>query len=83
MTTTIILYRLTSEPDELFAHCARSETFEINGIPVLNAETTFFASIPTNGSPETDRAAAKRFAIAEHRWPIKIPIVWDDTGERW
>ncbi len=83
MTTIIIIYRLASEPNKLFAHCVRSETFDVNGVPTLGVETTFYASIPANGSPANDRIAAKRFAIAEHRWPIKIPIVWDDTGEVW
>lgn len=83
MTTTIIIYRLASEPSRFFAHCVRAKSFEANGIPVLGAETTFYASIPANGSADADRAAAKRFVLSEHRWPIKLPIFWDDTNEVW
>ncbi len=83
MTTTVIIYRLTSEPDKLFACCVRSDTFEVNGIPVLDTETTFYASIPSCESAEGDRIAAMRFALSEHRWPIKLPIFWDDTDDVW
>lgn len=83
MTSTIVIYRLESEPDKLFAHCVRSEMFEVNGVPVLGAETTFYASIPASESVDGDRVAVKQFAVSEHRWPPKLPIHWDDTGEMW
>ncbi|HEY4508570.1 MAG TPA: hypothetical protein VJJ55_02835 [Candidatus Paceibacterota bacterium] len=83
MTATIIIYRLAAEPDKLFAHCVHSEAFEVNEVPVLNAEATFYASIPAGESPESDRVAAKRFALAEQRWPLKLPVHWGDTGEVW
>lgn len=83
MTTTIIIYRLRREQNKLFAHCVRSEKFEANGVSVLDTETTFYASIPSSESWEADRTAVKRLALSEHRWPFKLPVIWDDTGEVW
>jgi len=83
MATTITIYRLKNRPDRLFAHCVRTDRFEMNGVAVLDAEIMFTGAIESDKDTRQDRENAKRFALSEHRWPFTLPIVWDDTNEAW
>ena len=69
MTTTLIIYRLVSEPHKLFAHVTRSETLDLNGAVVPGTNRTFYALMESSTSQERDRHTIKQFARSELNRP--------------
>lgn len=78
-----MLYRKKTELEKLFAHISWKETFCDVHLPESDAERFFIAAIPTTSSVELDRYNIKEFALAELRWPLCLPIFWDDNGKEW
>lgn len=82
-TVILVIYTTTAEPEKLLACILWEEKFYPTRLPGTDAERSFIVIMPTTGLRELDQSRIKIFALSELRWPPRLPVFWDDTGEEW